>query len=195
MNKTKKTLFGAIGLAVVAIMTGVAIGIPDTDASAASEIVVSVTIEPPTVWLEVKDDEEGVDPSIRVHIDDDKADHVVIEVKDKDGNIVYEATVPVTPDDIARGYVDVELPFVEEDIAPGAYTVSGVTYDASNNELERSAPVDLVFEIEPPHTGLFGIGGLTLSRPDYVVFGTVVLILSTSLAIILLRRKKSERRR
>lgn len=195
MKITKKTLFGAIGLLAVAVVTGIAVRLPDTSVSAASDIVVSVTIEGPPIWLEVQDDATGVDPVIRVHVDDPDTSYVVIKVRGRNGNVVYETTVPVTPEDIENGYVDVELPFVEEDIAPGEYLVTGTSYDETDNELGESDQVGLVFEIEPPHTGLFGISGLTLSRPDYIVTGTIVLIISTSIAILLIRRKKTERRR
>jgi hypothetical protein len=149
------------------------------------------------IWLEVTNDGEETDPEVRVHINDPTTDHVTITVVGKDGN-VYEVTVPVTPEDIATGYVDVNLPFRENGVQPGDYTVEGVGYNSDGDALDDPSAVDLAYfpsNIEPPKTGLFGLGGLTLSRADYLVTGLLVFSLVAFLAFFLLRRKKAERRR
>ncbi len=135
----------------------------------------------------------GVDP------EDDRVDHVEICVRYENGDPV-EGMCPLTSE---APFGPVELPFEDEGLPSGWYSVDVQAYDQNGNELGDKETLWFYYEateIPTPSTGAPNTGGmfgsLNISREDYLITGLIVFIAAALLGVVLIvRRKKATAKR
>ena len=196
MEYTKKRLLGYASLAAVLAMTAFASTLPEGDASATTSSGASVTysvtvINPLHIEVEggngdnptiiVTPDDSGVTP------EDNVVDHIDYTVVDKDGNVVIgPVDVDVPPDG-----TEIELPFIDEELPPGDYTVI-INGHNKDDELVFTREISLAYTapIYVPDTGTLTIGSLQIARANYWAVGILVALIAGGVAFGLHRRAR-----
>lgn len=196
MEYTKKRLLGYASLAAVLAMTAFASTLPEGDASATTSSGASVTysvtvINPLHIEVEggngdnptiiVTPDDSGVTP------EDNVVDHIDYTVVDKDGNVVIgPEDVDVPPEG-----TEIELPFIDEGLPPGDYTVIINGYN-KDDELVFTREITLTYTapIYVPDTGTLTIGSLQIARANYWAVGILVALIAGGVAFGLHRRAR-----
>lgn len=165
-----------------------------------------------TISTPSKDPAPNGDPQIDITVNDE-IDKIVIQVYDKDGNPVFvdkdgkETPVILGRDDIdENGNILVQLPFEEYDLPSGEYEAVIVGYNKKGDVLSidtikinyirkepgtpegPDVPGNPDVPETPPNTG-FMIGGLNISRVDYLVTGLLVFGTVAGFALYLVHRK------
>ncbi len=100
-------------------------------------------------------------------------DHIVINVYDENGNLVPE----LSPIEVDAPTTNVKLPFADQDLPYGTYTVKIIPYDQYGNYLGFTRTLTIEYkgeeEIPVPNTGSL-FGGLNISKTDYLVTGLII---------------------
>ncbi|MBR2993977.1 hypothetical protein IKF43_01115 [Candidatus Saccharibacteria bacterium] len=140
--------------------------------------------------------EDPNDGLIYLHLDYDteneNIDHIKINVYDESGNIVkvISPIVVVTPG------MKVELPFSENDLPTGNYTIGITAYNAED-ELLYGKPyyTSVYYEAIPvPDTGGM-FTGMNISKTDYLVTGLIVFSLTAILGFVFVARGRNNESR
>lgn len=145
------------------------------------------------VDLDYVPDEEG-------EIDEGEIEKFVIEVYDKDGNLIS----PLSPIEVPSPEKQAELPFDEYDLESGKYTVKVTAYDKNGKALE----VKYLYkdynngkEIPVPDTNAPDTGGLfknlNISQSDFMITGLLIFFMVGIAGIVFVSKKdkKNSRRR
>lgn len=129
----------------------------------------------------------GVDP------DDDYIDHLTICVRDEAGNPI-EGMCPI---DVDAPFDPVVLPFEDEGLPSGWYSVEIQAYDADGEALGEPQVLWFYYkatELPVPNTGA-PFANLNISRQDYLLTGAIVFIAAAVLGIVFVVRRKSTAKR
>lgn len=140
------------------------------------------------ISISIERDEDDAENPI-VHIDhSEDVKYATIEVLDKDGNPIFD-TITVNP--ITR---DVVLPFFENKIKSGTYTIRITAYDINGNVIYQ--PYQKTLEdwnsIHIPDTGSL-FQNLNISRTDYLITGLVVFTIAAIFGLIFTIKNRKNR--
>lgn len=145
------------------------------------------------VTAKVEEDENTSDINTILDYDENSVDidHFEINVYDENGNLV-DVLSPIT---VNKPEKKIKLPFAENQLPAGKYTVSVSAIDPTGNTLYRSW--DVVFIYEPPVSvpntgGLFA--GLNISKSDYLITGLIVFAMVGGFGMWFIGKKSSKRR-
>ena len=158
-------------------------GIIDEDVIKFSYIPVSAKVE---------EDDAG---KIETILDYDNAsvdlDHFVINVYDENSKLVPGLTNIL----VRRPIKEVELPFAQNNVPAGKYTVSIDAYDTAGEIIYNT--FDTVFIYDPilvPNTGGF-LKSVNISKTDYLITGLIVFSLVGVMGIVFIVRDKRNARK
>ncbi len=152
----------------------------------------SVTFDYSSLVIDANQEEPGEDPIVKLYYDDEVVDKIIVTVLDENGDPVpglEEIEVP-------SGTHEIELPFADNDVPSGNYTVKATPYDEDGNIVPNKAEDDLTYiapDLEVPNTG-GPLGMLNLSRSDYIMTGIIVTIVSAAGALFFLSKKSNKKR-
>ena len=140
--------------------------------------------------------EDPNDGLIYLHLDYDteneNIDHIKINIYDENGNIV-KVISPIT---VKAPGIKVELPFSENDLPTGNYTI-GITVYNAEGELLYNKPyyTSVYYEAIPvPDTGGM-FTGMNISKADYLVTGLIVFSLTAVLGFAFVARGRNNKSR
>ncbi|MBR2709336.1 fibronectin type III domain-containing protein [Candidatus Saccharibacteria bacterium] len=159
-------------------------GAKDTD-------IIEFTYLPFIATLDEVDEKTYVDLEYDNETGDSEIDKFVIEVLDKNGNLV----TPLSPIEAFPPETRVNIPFEKYDLEPGKYTVRVIAKNVSGEDLfvrdlEKDIPEIPVPGTDTPDTGSF-FRGVGVSQSDFLISGLVVFfILGISGVAIILRKNK-----
>lgn len=125
-------------------------------------------------------------------------DKIKIEVRDPDGNVVYDPKYIDTKDLIDKNgnIKDVNIPFGDFADKTGDYKISVTAYDKDGNYLYTVSKTRY-YEVTPvPDTGMF-FQNLNISKEDYLITGLIVFFIFAvvGFAIVFKNRKSSNTRK
>lgn len=129
----------------------------------------------------------GVDP------DDDFIKHLEVCVRYEDGTPV-EGMCPMGVDPPFDPFV---LPFEDQGLPSGWYTVEIQAYDENNDPLGEPQVLKFYYkatEIPVPNTGA-PFANLNISRQDYLLTGAIVFVAAAVLGIVFVVRRKTTAKR
>lgn len=153
----------------------------------------SVAFDYSSLVIDAEQKEPGENPIVDLYYDDEVVDKIILTVLDENGNPVpglEEIEVP-------SGTHEVELPFLENDVPSGNYTVAATPYDEDGNIVPNEASDDLTYiapDLEIPNTG-GPFGMLNLSRTDYLMTGIIVTFTAGAAALFFLSKRKNSKKR
>lgn len=144
------------------------------------------------VSAKVEEDENGkVDVILDYNEDSEDLDHFVINVYDDHGNIV-SALSNIT---VEKPNKIVELPFAENKIPAGTYTIKVAAYDVNGELIYKT--FDVVFVYDPtkvPNTGGF-FKSLNISKEDYLATGLIIFFTAGITGIVFIAKNKRTSRK
>lgn len=145
------------------------------------------------VDLDYSPDEEG-------EIDEGEIEKFIIEVYDKDGNLIS----PLSPIEVPSPEKQVELPFDDYDLESGKYTIKITAYDKNDKTLSIRylyKDYDSGKDIPVPDTNAPDTGGLfkslNISQSDFMITGLLIFFMVGIAGIVFVAKKdkKNSRRR
>lgn len=151
----------------------------------------STTFDYSALVIDAEQETPGENPIVELYYDDEVVDKIILTVYDENGNIVpgLEAI------EVESGTHEVELPFIENDVEGGNYTVKATPYDEDGNIVPNKAEDSLLYiapDLEIPNTG-GPLGMLNLSRTDYLATGVIVFVSFGAFALFFLKKSKKNR--
>lgn len=153
----------------------------------------SVTFDYSSLVITAEQEEPGEDPIVNLYYDDEVVDTIIITVLDENGN-----PVPGLEEiKVKSGTHEVELPFMDNNVPSGFYTIKATPYNKAGQVVPNKAEASLTYiapDLEVPNTG-GPLGMLNLSRSDYIITGVVVFISSAAGALFFLNKKKDNKKR
>ena len=159
-----------------------------------TEKAINFSYLPLIATIEREEDDAG-NPSVHLEYNPDDVKSAVIEVLDKDGNPIF---APITVDPMTN---DVILPFFENKIKSGDYTIKVTAFDADGEMIygPYSRLLSGWSSLHIPDTGAL-FQNLNISRTDYLLTGLIIFSITAVFSLIFTiknkkNRAKSKRRR
>lgn len=153
----------------------------------------SVSLKLSALDFVVKGAEEKTNNPIITITSGSNVSEALVQVLDKDGNVVFTRPLDVTLDE--DGETDVTLPLTSYGVPTDDYTVVITPYDASGNivDVNRTGIVRYTAPDVPdvPDTGSF-FGSIGLSRSDLVSTGIALLAVSVVFGILIVAKKNRD---
>ena len=157
----------------------------------------------PAMLVQTGTDENTNDPIVEVSYDDGVAKVEIMPVDDEGNPLLDEPIViEVEPDENGNyptGSQTITLPYTENGLEDGNYTVIITAYNGDDEELPTTRPnYPTTYEQpqapEAPNTGAF-LGKLNIAKSDYVITTAIVFAAFAAIAFRLITRKKKDYRK
>ena len=157
----------------------------------------------PAMLVQTDTDENTGDPVVEVSYDDGVAKVEIMPVDDEGNPLLDEPIViEVEPDEDGNyptGSQTITLPYTENGLEDGDYTVIITAYDGNDEELPTTRPdyptdYEQPQAPEAPNTGAFA-GKLNIAESDYILTIAIVFAATTAIAFRLITRKKKDYRK
>ena len=160
-------------------------GVTDTD-------IIEFTYLPFIATLNEVDKKTYVDLEYDNETGESEINKFIIEVFDKDGNLV----APLSPIEAFPPETRVSVPFENYDLAPGEYTIKVTAKDASGEDLfVRDLSKEIsdipVPSADTPDTGSF-FRNIGVSQSDFLISGLVVFFVIGLCGIVVISRKSKK---
>lgn len=164
-------------------------GISDVDRFNFSYYPVAATLR--------KDEDSGlvyVDLDYDTESEDGEVEKILINVYDENGNLV----TAISPIEVTAPNKSVEIPFADNNLSSGKYTITVTAYDSEGTLLYKpyTLPAYEHTATPAPNTGAF-FRDLNISRADYLITGLIAFFAFGIFGFVFIakKQKKTSRRR